>query len=206
MSAAPSSDGGEEALFAELMKLRDDESRKQFLSRNKRLVRSDVVARLSECVPRMIWVDSQDALALAEAAEAIARRVKDRGALALSLRAKGNAVYALRRFKDAVALHREATAIFESQGASEEVGRTLSTSIQPLILLGEYDAALRAADKARAIFARRKDMLRLARLELNVGNIFHRQDRFEEGLACYERAYQEFLRAKNVEGIGVALG
>jgi len=196
----------EDALFAQLAALRDEAGRRKFLLRHKSLLRADVVARLSESVPKRIWVDAQEALALAEAACAIARRLESKTALAQSLRAKGNALYALRRLKEAVSLHREAAAIFEELGAADEVGRTLSTSIQPLILLGEYDAALLAAEKARAIFAGQGDALRLARLELNVGNIYHRQDRFDEALGCYERAYRQFLQDKNAEGIGVALG
>ena len=39
----------------------------------------------------------------------------------------------------------------------------------------------------------RGDTLRLARLELNVANIYHRQDRFAEALAAYEHAYRQLL-------------
>jgi len=189
----------EDALFAQLAALRDETGRRKFLLRHKSLLRADVVARLSESVPKRIWVDAQEALALAEAACAIARRLESKTALAQSLRAKGNALYALRRLKEAVSLHREAAAIFEELGAADEVGRTLSTSIQPLILLGEYDAALLAAEKARAIFAGQGDALRLARLELNVGNIYHRQDRFDEALGCSERAYRHSRQAGTAE-------
>ena len=74
-----------------------------------------------------------------------------------------------------------------------------------MILLGEYDQAFRAADRAREIFSRLDDQRRLARLEINVGNIYHRQDRFEESIAHYERAYQGMLAYKDVEGIAVVL-
>ena len=42
-------------------------------------------------------------------------------------------------------------------------------------------------------------------MEINVGNIYHRQDRFEEGLACYERAYEMLLPFRDSEGLAVAL-
>ena len=86
-----------------------------------------------------------------------------------------------------------------------EVGRTLSTSIQPLILLGEYQRAEEAAARAREIFTREGNALRLSRLELNVGNIYHRQDRFVEALRSYELAYERLVPLRDVEGIGVAL-
>jgi len=58
-----------------------------------------------------------------------------------------------------------------------EAARTLSTSIQPLILMGEYDRAYEASEQARQIFTQMGDPWRIARLEINAGNIFHRQDR-----------------------------
>jgi tetratricopeptide (TPR) repeat protein len=47
----------------------------------------------------------------------------------------------------------------------------------------------------------------LARLELNLGNIFDRQDRFPEALACYDRAYTYFRAhpEKDSETVAVAL-
>lgn len=84
-------------------------------------------------------------------------------------------------------------------------GGSLSSSIQPLILLGEYECALRNVERAREIFTRDNDRLRLARLELNAANIHHRQERFAEALAAYEVAFTELLKHGDAEGIGVAL-
>jgi CHAT domain-containing protein len=196
----------DERLYAQLAKLADDRSRRKFLSRHPVLLRRESVARLSEIVPQRVRVDVKEALALAEAAQLIARRLRSPEALAQSLRAKGNALYALNEHKAAVQHHEQAARLFSKVGKPTEVGRTLSTSIQPLILLGEYERAQKAAVQAREIFAREGDELRLARLELNVGNIYHRQDRFEEGIHCYEQAYERLLPHKNVEGIAVALG
>ena len=164
---------GHERLYAQLAKLADDRARRAFLARHPVLRRREVVSRLSELVPQRVRVDVQEALALAEAAELIARRLRSREALAQSLRAKGNALYALNEHKAAVRHHEQAARLFDKVGKPTEVGRTLSTSIQPLILLGEYERAEKAAARAREIFAREGDTLRLARLELNVGNIYH---------------------------------
>ena len=206
MSGAGGKSRREERLFADLAKLADDRGRRAFLSRHPGLLHRDAVARLSELVPQRVRVDVQEAMALAEAAHLIARRLRNTEALAQSLRAKGNALYALNEHEAAVRHHELAARLFGKVGKPTEVGRTLSTSIQPLILLGEYERAEKAAARAREIFAREGDALRLARLELNVGNIYHRQDRFEEAIRCYEEAYERLLPHKNVEGIAVALG
>src|SRR5260370_29210035 len=83
--------------------------------------------------------------------------------------------------------------------------RTLSSSIQPLILLGEYDKAFKAAARAREIFTRLNDPWRLARLEINLGNIFHRQDHFDEATVHFERAYADLLAHKEPQGIGAVI-
>jgi len=201
-----SSEAGEAALFAKLAELHEPEARKKFLTSHKALARAEVVARLGEAVLRQIRIDPKAALALAEAGELIARRLRNQRTLAFSLRAKGNALYAVRRFKDALEQHQQAILLFEKQRLPAEVARTLSSSIQPHILLGEYEKALRASARAREIFEREGDDMRLARLMLNVGNIYHRQDRFGEAMGCYESAYEKLLVHKNVEGIAVALG
>ena len=77
--------------------------------------------------------------------------------------------------------------------------------MQPLLLMGEYNRALAAAERARRIFTAEGDSWRLARLDINLGNVYYRQDRFEEALASYERAYQGLPPEKDPEGIAAVL-
>src|SRR5207245_423078 len=126
-------------------------------------------------------------------------------ALALGLRAMANALYSSGDYRAAIAHHQQAFQLYESLGDLNEAARTLSTSIQPMILVGEYDQAFQAAERAREIFTRLNDTWRLARLEINVGNIYHRQDRFEESIAHYEHAYTGMMPYKDTEAIGVVL-
>src|SRR4029077_5904188 len=114
-------------------------------------------------------------------------------------------LYACGNNAAAVKHHEKAVQLYDSSNIEKEAARTLSSSIQPLILLGEYDKAFKAADRAREIFTRYNEPQRLARLEINLGNIFHRQDRFEEAIAHYQRAYERLLPYKDAEGIAVVL-
>ncbi len=193
-------------VLAQLASIADDKSRRSFLARHPRLLTAETVAQLSDAVPVKVRVDVDQAMALAEAAELIARKLRDPEALARGLRAKGNALHFVNDYTGAVAHHEEAARLFDGAGRHTEVGRTLSTSIQSLILLGEYPRAQAAAERAREIFAAAGDDLRLARLELNVGNVYHRQDRFDEALRAYEQAYEGLMKHRNAEGIAVALG
>jgi len=72
-------------------------------------------------------------------------------------------------------------------GNWNEAAITLSSSIQPMILAVSTTWRFKPRN-APEIFSRLNDPRRLARLEINVGNIYHRQDRFEESIAHYERA------------------
>src|SRR6201981_2415448 len=199
--------------IAQLAQLSSEADRRKFFTRHRGLIRKEFVEQLAELVVERVRVSTQEALHLAEAAIFIARRLKRKDALALGLREKANALYSSGDNRAAIEHHQQAFQLYESLGDWKEAARTLSTSLQPLILLGEYDQAFRAAERAREIFTRLDDQRRLARLEINVGNIYYRQDRFEESIAHYERAYQGLLPYKDVaeaaaevrEGIAVVL-
>jgi len=191
--------------IAQLALLSTEPDRLKFLATRHVLVRQEFVEHLAQLVVERVRVSTQEALHLAEAAILIAHRLKHKEALALALRAKANALYSAGDNRAATELHQKSFQLYESLGSWREAARTLSSSIQPLILLGEYDEAFRAAERAREIFTRFDEPWRLARLEINVGNIYHRQDRFEESIAHYERAYEGLLPHKDVEGIAVVL-
>src|SRR5882672_81503 len=194
-----------DTLMAELGQLSSEPARRKFLAQHKKLFRQEIVEQLAQMVVQKVRVSTQEALHLAEAAVLIAKRLRRKEALALGLRAKANALYSSGDNRAAIEHHQQAVRLYETLGNWNEAARTLSSSIKPMILLGEYDQAFQAAERAREIFERLNDPWRLARLEINVGNIYHRQDRFEESIAHYERAYTELMPYKDTEGIAVVL-
>jgi CHAT domain-containing protein len=192
-------------LLPELTQLENDADRQEFLSRNPKLVRAEVVQELAPLVVKKIRLDAREALRLAEGAVLIAQTLGEQESVALALRAKANALFACRENRAAVGLHDEAYHIYASQELWKEAAITLNSSIQPLILLGEYERAFAASKRAREIFTRLGEGKRLANLENNVGNIFHRQDRLDEALAHYERAYKALADYGEWEVSAVAL-
>ena len=86
-----------------------------------------------------------------------------------------------------------------------ELARTLSSSIQPLFFLVAMTRLLPAGERARKIFQEQGNTRRLARLEINIGNIYHRQDRFTEAAEVYQRAYQVLLQHGDTEGLAAVL-
>jgi len=194
-----------DALFAELGQLTTEAARRKFLQRHQALIRKETVEQLAQLVVQRVRVSTQEALHLAETAVLIAKRLRRKEVLPLSLRAMANALYSSGDYRAAIAHHQQAFQLYESFGNWNEAARTLSSSIQPMILVGEYDQAFQAAERAREIFVRLNDPWRLARLEINLGNIYHRQDRFEESIAHYERAYMGLMPYKDAEAIAVVL-
>jgi CHAT domain-containing protein len=194
-----------EKLILELASLDSDAARRKFLAGHRSLVRAEVVDRLARLVVERVRVDTREALRLAEAAVLVGKRLRRRDSLALGLRAKANALYACGNNAAAVEHHEKAGELYDALKMEKEAARTLSSSMQPLILLGEYDKAFKAAEHAKEIFTRLNEPQRLARLEINLGNIFHRQDRFDKAISHYQRAYGELLPYKDAEGIAVVL-
>lgn len=195
----------QEKNLEQLAALPDEASRRKYLSRHRDLLLPALVAQLDDTVTSLLRKDLSKATGLAEAAVAIAQKINDKESSAHALRAKANTLWFAGQNKKASELHTQAIQLFAEAGNAPQEGRTLSVSIQPLILLGEYDRALAAAERARAIFTAAGDDLRLARLDINVGNIFHRQDRFREALEGYQRALEQLLPDKDAEGIIASL-
>jgi CHAT domain-containing protein len=194
-----------ETFIEELAHSQSQAEREELLLNNSSLLTAEVVSELAKKVVERVRVDTHQARALAESALLIANKLGSKEQIAHGLRAKANALYASGDSKEAVLHHDEAFQIYSQLGNQKEAARTLSSSIQPLILMGEYDRAFQASERAREIFTNLQDPWRIARLEINAGNIFHRQDRFEEALAHYERAYAGMIEHRDIEGIAVVL-
>ncbi len=164
----------------------------ELLEQSTEFHRPEVVEQIQSEVAHLVLVDLDQADRLTEAAGWIAETLDDDYCRALSLRASGHVLYARSRYSLAAERYQAALALFERLNREAEVGRTLSSALQALAYLGQYDQASAWAERARGIFTRLGDRLRLARLDSNAGNILYRQDRYAEALHLYERAREEF--------------
>ena len=193
-------------LLQELRSLTDIAQRQEFLNLRKEQLSLQHVIDLADEVRASARVNAGESLTISEYAVEVAEAIGDPLAVAYAMRSRGNAQYMQGTYSTAVESHREAIRLFETTGRREELARTLLTAITPMNLSGQYDEAFMAAEKARAIFAEVGDELRLSRLDINLGNVYYRQDRFAEALACYRRAYDGVTKHENREGIAVVLG
>ena len=196
-----------EELLHQLPRLQRKSVQAKFLAQHPELLNVETVVWLADQSRDQTKIDTSRALSIAKLAGAFAVRLKDASARARSFRAMGNALHVTGQNKSATVYHEKARRLFVKVKDRSELARTLSASIQPLILAGKYDRALANAKQAKKILASLHDHWRVARLDLNTGNIFHRQDRFGEALKWYWRAYRHFARdpERDPEAMGVAL-
>jgi len=189
------------SLIARLLAAENDIKRQELVQRQVAADWTKVVSDLADRVRQEVHVSTAEAHRLADIAILVAETSGSQTSIAKSRRAKANALYATDDHAAAIEMHQAAVSLFEAAGEKQELARTLSGSIQPLLLLGRYHEALAAAERARSIFAEQGNSWRIARLQINIGNIYHRQDRFAEALEHYQSAYNELLAHDDAEGL-----
>ena len=163
-------------------------SARQELPENGEICNREVIVALADAVNRIAREELPRAERLANAACWLADLSGDLFCRARIRRAAGNLQVLRGKHADAIETFDTCIQQFTTIGEEVEVAATLSGSLQPLIYLGRYSDALQRAQRARDIALRYRDDLLLARLDINVGNILHRQDRFSEAIHHYERA------------------
>ena len=140
---------------------------------------------MADEVNRLAREDLSRAERLADVVVWLADLINDDFCRARASRCVGNMKVLRGKHSDALNEFSRALALFRKVDSIEEAA-TLSGSLQPLIYQGNYTEALQRAEKAKEIATRQGDRRLLARLEINFGNILHRQDRFKDAVDCYQ--------------------
>ncbi|HXS98476.1 MAG TPA: CHAT domain-containing protein [Candidatus Limnocylindrales bacterium] len=179
--------------------------RQKLYSASPDLLTPDVVSRLYEASVRLLRVELAQSERVAEAVYWISKKVDDPAARALGLRAIGHIEYTKGHHEPALKCYQGAIDIYDKEDMEVAAGRTMSGGLQALIYLGRYDEAFAWADRARGIFSRHGDRLRLARLDVNIANVLYRLDRFDEALDLYRRAYAEFTTIGDPQDVAITL-
>jgi tetratricopeptide (TPR) repeat protein len=191
--------------IAQLLAAPDEPARYSILQRNPKFQDRAVVLQLATDVPRLARNDVERATRSAELAAWLAEILDDDFCRARSARAMGHPLQLQGKLRESLEQYQRALDLFTKLKLDSELAITLSGSLQPLILLGDYKESRAREEKARKIFSALGDALRLARLDANLGNILHRQDRFEEALVLYRRAEQALQRFGAKDDLALAL-
>jgi CHAT domain-containing protein len=86
----------------------------------------------------------------------------------------------------------EAAAGFEALGQLHTAASTQVSKIFALARLGRYDEAIACGLRAREVFLASDDALAAGKIELNLGNIYHRRDQYAEAAQLYLSARERF--------------
>lgn len=189
----------------QLLAMPEESSRRVFLQQNPHLQHQSMVVYLASQVPTIARDDVDRALQLAGLASWLAEILNDDYCRARSARAMGHPLQLKGKHRESLLEYQKALDLFTKLNLESEVGITLSGSLQPLILLGNYEESRLREEKARRIFKAQGDKLRLARLDANLGNILHRQDRFQEALVLYHRAEQSLQQFDAMDDLAIVL-
>jgi len=189
----------------QIAELPTDAARREFFQRRRWLHNFAAVEQLYDETVRLARVDLNRAVGLARAAESLGKQTDDDAAYALGIRARGHVLHLGGRHVEAIRAYEKAISIYRRLRRDLDVGRTYSGALHTLIYLGRYSTAIIWAKKARRIFEKHGDRLRLARLDLNLGNIYYRQDQFEKALQLYDRAYHQLQRLGETLDIAITL-
>src|SRR5262249_51692873 len=185
---------GLEQWIVDLAAIPEEGQRRAFLAARSQSRSKEAVDSLYNAVVTFARVDLQKADKLAQASSWIAEEISDPYATAQSARAVGHVLYLTGKYKGAIREYERALEIFEQTGRDVDYARTISGALHSLIYDGQYERAFRLGEVARQIFHAHKDRRASPRLDSNFANIYSRQDRFQDAVELYERAYAEFLQ------------
>jgi len=157
-------------------------------------------ARLDEALQS----DAKQGLALGDLAVAAATLLEDPALLGLATRGKAQALHQTGACTDAISLYERASAMYAEAGDEIEAARTLIGAIDALGYVGRTDDALATAEKCIQIFDTSGQDLHRAKVELNVGNLYHRLERNAESGRYYTSARATFARATDRQMVALA--
>lgn len=194
-----------EEYLASLVQMRDAAQQRAFISNNPATLTLDFVELLAGRIREMCNVARDPAFAaiLADTALFLASKTNSLLALAYATRSKAHVLYTMRKSADAQPLFQRAAELFAESGRDGEVGRTLVAQIDNMLYLSLYEDAIRVEPRARTALQKANDTRYLATLEIGLGNLYHRLNRFTESLARYDRALQMTDKPLDIAAIGL---
>ena len=181
-----------EDFLARLVQIRDAAQQRAFISNAASLPSQAFVESLSTKIRELLPRDPELAQVLAETNLYIASLLDQPLAWAHANRSLAQVLYTMRRSAEADSYFEKAADLFERAGLRGEVGRTLVGQMDNLMYLSRYSEALDLGERARAALEEAQDVSYLSTLEIALGNVYYRLNRYLESLSHYDRA-QELL-------------
>jgi CHAT domain-containing protein len=143
--------------------------------------------------------DPSQCVAAADALSDLAARLADPEVAALAEWAQGIAALAQGKMEAALARLDAAAAGFTAIGKADLAAETQVPKIAALAMLGRYDEAEACGFMAREAFVREGNVLAAGKVELNLGHIHLRRDRYADAEASFRSAHDLLMPAQDEE-------
>ncbi|MGB9179357.1 MAG: CHAT domain-containing tetratricopeptide repeat protein [Pyrinomonadaceae bacterium] len=170
----------------------DDAARAVLLRDNSALADTELAYALKDiCWDSWTWQPAR-ATGAAAGLEALSRVTEDEEIAALAAWVAGIAEIVNGQMERAIAHLDEAEARFHSLGKSHTSAATQNSKLYALALLGRYDQAIECGLRARELFLAHGDSLAAGKIEVNIGNIYFRRDRYREAEQFQSAARERF--------------
>jgi tetratricopeptide (TPR) repeat protein len=176
----------------ELFSTPDAQARRILIDENSEFLQLNTIHALKERADRMERDDAHQALALGLVAEEMAELLSNNEARALAQWIQANAHDFLAELESAVDCYERASTLFKTDGKILEAARTSIGQMFTLMKMGQFEQAQTLAELARVVFAEYRDMLSLAKIDMNLGNIHYQQGQYVQALSDYKQATEAF--------------
>ena len=186
-----------EESLAGLVQIRDAALQRAFISNTTGLPSQALVESVSTKIRELLPRDPDLAQILAETNLYIASLVNTPLAWAYANRSRAQVLYTMRKSAEADPYFEKAAELFERAQLSGEVGRTLVGQMDNLMYLSRYTEALALAERARLALEKAEDVQYLSTLEIALGNVYYRLNRYSESLSHYDHAQKLLQNADN---------
>jgi CHAT domain-containing protein/tetratricopeptide (TPR) repeat protein len=144
-------------------------------------------AALKREVDRLVHSDLNIASRLVERLEQLALSIKDEVATAFAQASRGRLLHLIGQHAKAHDLYELAIKTLQSARLNKEAAMIQKQQVDTLAETGRYTEALSVARAARRVLAQ-SDLVQLAQLEANVGNVYYMLDRYKKALEHYDKA------------------
>jgi CHAT domain-containing protein len=163
------------------------ESVEAFCKQQRRPMGWKMFAALKQEVDRLTQTDLNQASRLVERINQLAEVTKDPVSSALAQASLARLLHFSGQHAQANALYEKAVKALRRARFTNEAAILQKQQVYSLVHLGLYEDALRVARSARRSLSK-SDLVQLAQLETNVGNIYYMLDRYKKALEHYDKA------------------
>ena len=170
----------------------DFEARRFLLAENTAFLNIDLISSLKQRADGLEQDDARNALAIGLIAEEIADQFSMDEAHALAFWTQANAYDFLAENESAVRCYQRAADFFNKAGKPLEAARTAIGQMFTLMQMGQFDQSQLLAESARKVFIEHQDLLSLAKIDMNLGNLHYQQGKYTQALDGYKQATESF--------------